>query len=303
MRELPAESVVGPWAAQKLEHLRKYLAAYTTIMRKQAWCAGYVYVDAFAGPGSHELRLAARPEQEQRRLMELGAGGEEDPGEQAFIAGSPRVALDLPYPFSWYVFLEKDPNRVASLLTLASEYGETRNVVIRETNCSAYLRDCLINSPKIDWSRWRALVFLDPFGMQVPWDTITGLAKTKAVEVFLNFPVGMAIQRLLVRSGQFDAGRRERLDAYFGSPAWFDVLYREEPDLFGEKRTVKQRAGSGHALAHWYRDRLRKEFGFASKAALIRNTAGGHLYYLLLATPNKTGLKIADHVLSAGEAI
>ena len=41
------------------------------------------------------------------------------------------------------------------------------------------------------------MVFLDPFGMQVPWSTIEALAKTKAMELIINFPLGMAIQRLL----------------------------------------------------------------------------------------------------------
>jgi three-Cys-motif partner protein len=157
------------------------------------------------------------------------------------------------------------------------------------------------NNPQVDWQSTRTLVFLDPFGMQVSWDTLRALAQTKGVEVFLNFPVGMAIQRLLLRSGQFTEKQRRRLDAYFGSPEWFDVLYRSEPDLFGGLSPVKIEA-SGKALLHWYRGRLQQSFGHASKAALIRNTKGGHLYYLMLATPNPTGLKIANEILSAGEA-
>ncbi|HEX7124782.1 MAG TPA: three-Cys-motif partner protein TcmP [Thermodesulfobacteriota bacterium] len=296
------ESVVGPWAREKLEHLRKYLDAYTKIMRKKTWCKGFVYVDAFAGPGRHKLRLPPRGEAEQRELIDLDASGEDDAGERAFIAGSPKVALESAYPFSWYVFLEKDPDRVAALRSLAREYGETRNVAIRQVDCGTYLRTRLVDNPKINWREWRAVVFLDPFGMQVTWDTMTALAKTRAIEVFVNFPVGMAIQRLLLRSGQFDSGRRARLDSYFGSPEWFDLLYTREKTLFGESQVVKRRE-SGHALVRWYRDRLRKEFGYASRAALIRNTAGGHLYYLLLATPNRTGLRIANHVLSAGESV
>ena len=51
-----AKSVVGPWAQDKLERLRKYLNVYTTIMKEQRWCQGYHYIDAFAGPGEHEIR-------------------------------------------------------------------------------------------------------------------------------------------------------------------------------------------------------------------------------------------------------
>ena len=56
MKPSTRDTEVGPWARDKLERLRKHLNAYTTIMRKQRWCQGYVYVDAFAGPGRHRLR-------------------------------------------------------------------------------------------------------------------------------------------------------------------------------------------------------------------------------------------------------
>jgi three-Cys-motif partner protein len=295
------ESLVGPWAQDKLDRLGKYLNAYTTIMRKQPWCSGFVYVDALAGPGRHKVRGKEEQLDLDTLLLDVATFSREDAGQARFIDGSPRVALDIQFPFSWYVFIEKDPSRVSDLQKLKATYAETRNVVIRESDCNRYLLDKLVNNPKVDWNKWRAVVFLDPFGMQVPWSTVAALGQTRAIEVFLNFPVGMAIQRLLLRSGTFTQRQREKLDSYFGSPEWYGLLYRMEPGLFGEA-PVKV-GESGHTLVNWYRERLRAVFGHASKAALIRNTKGGHLYYLLLATPNKTGLKIANDILSAGETV
>ena len=45
---------VGPWAEEKLDCLRKYLTAYTTILKDTRF--RYFYLDAFAGPGSLEIR-------------------------------------------------------------------------------------------------------------------------------------------------------------------------------------------------------------------------------------------------------
>ena len=36
----------GDWTEEKLERVRKYLSAYTTIMSKQPFC--FAYIDAFA---------------------------------------------------------------------------------------------------------------------------------------------------------------------------------------------------------------------------------------------------------------
>lgn len=44
---------IGIWSEIKLEIIKKYAAAYTSIMKNQAWCKGFVYIDAFAGAGKH----------------------------------------------------------------------------------------------------------------------------------------------------------------------------------------------------------------------------------------------------------
>jgi len=61
-----AESVVGPWAADKLDRLGKYLSAYTTIMKDQDWCERFYYIDAMAGRLPEDL-----PEIIQRRASEM----------------------------------------------------------------------------------------------------------------------------------------------------------------------------------------------------------------------------------------
>jgi three-Cys-motif partner protein len=299
-----AQSVVGPWAADKLDRLRKYLNAYTTIMKGQRWCEGYYYIDAFAGPGGHRVRMRERKNlTRQELLLNIAGFGQSQVEQRQFLAGSPRVALNIEHPFTGYVFVERSPSRVAALEQLKLEYGRTRSIVIRQTDCNSYLRDRVVLNPKVDWKKNRALVFLDPFGMQVPWNTLELLSQTKAIEVFLNFPVGMAIQRLIPRkSDKISDQRRAMLNEYFGSPDWYNVMYRTSSNLFGDE-DEKKRERSGKRLVKWYRDRLKKTFGNVSRAALFRNTHGSHLYYLLVASHNPTGVTIANDILSAGETI
>jgi len=298
------ESVVGPWAADKLDRLEKYLSAYTTIMKDQHWCEGFYYIDAFAGPGEHEVRKKSGGQSRTKTnpLLDVASYGQAQEEQRQFLAGSPRVALDIVHPFTGYVFIDRSPTRVAQLESLREEYGKSRVIRIRQQDCNGYLQQNVVSNPNVDWTCHRALVFLDPFGMQVPWRTLQALGQTKAIEVFLNLPVGMAIQRLLPRdTGKITDKRRAMLDEYFGSPDWFDVVYRTTHTLFGdEEEKIEQ---SGKRLVKWYQGRLRAAFGHITKAALIRNTCGGHLYYLMLATPKLTGAKIANHILSAGETV
>jgi three-Cys-motif partner protein len=144
-------------------------------------------------------------------------------------------------------------------------------------------------------------VFLDPFGTQVPWSTVGALGRTQSIEILLNFLVGMAIQRLLKRSGAFIEAERAKLDAYFGSPEWFDLLYEPKSDLLGTN--LQKIADSADVFVRWYRTRLKAAFGYASTAREVCNSKGRPLYYLIFAGPNQTGARIANDVLRQGARI
>ena len=231
---------VGPWAQEKLECLRKYLAAYTTILSRQSF-AGYIYIDAFAGPGTLRVRNQKVDAFPQQSLLERA---EYDEDEASYLAGSPRVALEIERQFTHYVFVELDPIRIAQLEELREEFSSSpAEIYIRKEDCNTYLQKLLQRQSR-NWSRWRGIVFLDPFGMQVPWDTIAKIGATGAIEVIMNFPVGMAIERLLKRSGEFSAGETQRLDDYFGTDEWMDLVYTRQTDMVGERIDKVQASGS-----------------------------------------------------------
>lgn len=96
-RDLPE---VGPWAREKLNGLRAYLSAYTTILNKHAPLKT-VYVDAFAAAG----RAVVRTNEHDDPTIHLDLGDEaRDEDSREVIDGSPRVALEIEPPFEQYVF-------------------------------------------------------------------------------------------------------------------------------------------------------------------------------------------------------
>lgn len=297
------DGTVGPWAAEKLRCLARYLAAYTKILRKQQWCDGFIYIDAFAGAGRAKLRVpeAGISKSQASLLDDPASDSAVDEEAESYVDGSPRVALTLEHPFTKYIFFEVDQNRIKQLHDLKSEFSSSHDIEIVSGEANDSIQNYVLKPGLYNWRRMRAVAFLDPFGLQVPWKTIEALATTNAIEVIINLPIGMAIQRLLPNSGEFTQEQRERLTEYFGSPEWQEVLYVRSSDLLGE--TCSKRGDSGELLARWYMKRLAKAFGFAAKPRLIKNSSGGHLYYLIWAGPNKTGAKIADDVLAQGNPI
>lgn len=290
------DGTVGPWAKDKLLCLEKYLNAYTTILSKQNF--RYYFVDAFAGSGRAKKRsYGSELPENNRMLLELD---EPSLDQEEYIDGSPRVALRLRCPFQGYLFIEKSPSHAAKLEQLKEEFPK-QNISVRVGDANEMLNQWVIENPKINWKNSRAVVFLDPFGTQVAWSTIEGLAKTGAIEVIINNPIQMCVQRLLEKSGNIPVDWRESLDTYFGCKDWEDVVYTEESDFFGARRT--KAADASERLGRFYNERLRAAFGNAASVRLVRNTKGGPLYFLHWAGPKPTGLKIADHILAQGETI
>ena len=288
---------VGPWAREKLRALGDYLGFYTTALKNQQWVRSLTYVDAFAGAGQARLRRAA-PSGMEDLLAALEAEPLDADAEQ-YIRGSPRVALDIPNRFSRYVFIERNAGRAAELEQLREEYGEACSIDVRQGTAQDEIEALL----KGDLGRpgHLGVVFLDPFGMQVPWETVRSIAATGRVEIIINFALGMAIQRVLARSAQLGPGWQEALDRLFGTPDWYDQVYERRTDLLGT--STRKRDDAGVRLLAWYRARLKAAFGHVSPAKLIRNTRGGHLYYLIWAGPHRLGLRGADHVLGKGESV
>jgi three-Cys-motif partner protein len=288
---LDDDSLVGPWAREKLDSLNHYLTYYTRRLKKQTqWRK--IYVDAFAGRGTSRVRSKASAPSFCNDLFTPAMAPEEE--EAQVLKGSPRVALDIPDPFDRYTFIERKPKRITELKALKEHYDASRDIEIKEGDANAHLKALL--AERKDWRRHKGVIFLDPWGMHVPWSTIEEIARTGAFEIIINFTLGMAVQRLLARSGKISPARRRTLDSYFGTPDWYDQVYETGEDLAGTwTRKVDK---SGQRLLAWYQGRLREVFGYASsEAQLVRNTQGGHLYYLVWAGPHEAGMTGADYIL------
>ncbi|NJL09185.1 MAG: three-Cys-motif partner protein TcmP [Methylacidiphilales bacterium] len=181
---------------------------------------------------------------------------------------------------------------------LQSEYPERRiNVQIGDGN--ALIKQML---PIVDGRNKRGVAFLDPYGPHLEWSTLQDLGATKHFEVIINFPLGMAINRLITRSGEIPEKWRADLNSCFGSGEWENLVYDERPTLFGESNRQKVDDAAKRLLEYYVR-RLKGIFGYVATPSVVRNTRGSPLYYMIWAGPHPLGHKIADHVLKLGERI
>jgi three-Cys-motif partner protein len=294
LKKSHSENAVGPWARQKLDGLESYLSAYTTALSKQRF--RLVFIDAFAGAGKSRVREAwSGLDESEIQLFEDETIAQ---GEEEFIEGSPRRALSIRRPFHSYHFFDADAARAGLLRDLRGEFSD-REIDVRVGDANQLVQAL---APTLQGSRTKAVAFLDPYGPHLHWRTVEILAGTKNVEVIINLPLAMAINRLITRSGDVPDSWRRSLNACFGNDEWYRMCYREQGDLFGRSSITKVDDAAARLL-NYYAGRLKTIFGHVATPSVVRNTRGMPIYYILWAGPNTLGLKIADHVLKQGEKV
>jgi three-Cys-motif partner protein len=288
----------GNWTEVKLTALRNYLGAYRQIFSKnpsarrlKTW-----YVDAYAGTGS---RRPAPLDGLTLPLFETVAYRDQD--AEGYFDGSARIALGLPSPFDRYLFIEKSKRRIHTLQQMVqADFASLEPRCCFETQDSnEALRSWCASR---DWKKERAVVFLDPYGMQVDWSTVQALASTQAVDLWYLFPLGVGVARLLRRDGNLPETWQRSLDRLFGTRDWQERFFRlEESRGLFDSLLEQRRDASAEKIQAYVEERLRGIFAGVAKGMVLYNSKESPLYLLCFAAANKRGadvaIKIAGDIL------
>jgi three-Cys-motif partner protein len=287
----------GDWTTDKLERLGKYLSAYTTIFAKNPKAQYFTttFVDAFAGTGARTRRSKGSTKPDLWT-------DDVDPEAENFRKGSARIALEVEPAFHKLIFIERSPTRAMELEKLRDSFpAKAKEVEIDRIDANAFLqRWC----KETNWKTHRAVVFLDPYGMQVEWSTIEALAKTEAVDLWLLFPLGVAVNRLLTKAEPPPGDWGNALTRIFGTEDWRPAFYpkKQQGTLFGVEET-QRRDATLDSIAQFFLARLETVFPkkVAPNPLPLRNSKGMPIYLLCFAAGNPKGaptaIKIAQSIL------
>lgn len=289
----------GDWTETKLDIIGGYLGAYTTALKNQPF--EKVYIDAFAGTGYRSAK-APRLGDGSAASIDLFPEEKRDAEEQdKLIAGSAVIALKTEPRFDRYVFIESDAKRCASLAKLRQDFPDRASAIdIRQGDANEEVRRLC----RSDWRGRRAVLFLDPYGMNVEWATLQAIAESRAIDLWLLFPLGIGVNRLLTKSGEMPAEWSACLDRLFGTHDWQEAFYSPatQIDLFDDPGVTKD-ADFG-SIGRFFKKRLESIFpAVAPQPGVLRNSSNNPLYLLCFAVSNPEkkaiapALKIAGHLL------
>ncbi len=281
----------GDWTAEKLNRVRKYLEAYTLIFTRNPQARSFttIYVDAFAGTG-HRVDSAG----------DTASGGLFDSVEsadaEAYKKGSARIALEVEPGFNRYLFMEHGAGHVKELTALVKTFSNKEGSVdIRRGDANDLLEQWCTET---DWRRHRAVVFLDPYGMQVRWTLLETIARTQAIDLWLLFPLGMAVNRLLTKHGPPPPLWAERLTETFGTAEWEPAFYRKQNqlDLF-DVGGSEEKSATFDSIAEFFVNRLKSIFTqVAEKPLRLHNSTYTPIYLLCFAAGNPKGASTAVRI-------
>lgn len=261
---------IGYWSEVKLDIVRNYASAYSTILSKQKMIKNHLYIDAFAGAGQHISKRTGD-----------------------FIAGSPLNALAVRPPFKEIHLIDLHGGKVEELRQLVDNQ---KGVFIYEGDSNDVLLQQVF--PKCRYEDYnRALCLLDPYGLNVDWNVLQTAGQMKSIEVFYNFMIMDANMNVLRHNPEnVDASQIERMDKVWGDRSWWDAAYRMTPTLFGD---IEEKEDN-KAVAEAFRKRLQKVAGFkyVPHPMPMRNDKGSIVYYLFFASPNSTGADIIEDIFN-----
>lgn len=277
----------GSWTKIKLELVQKYLSAYTTALKNQPF--DLWYIDGFAGTGSFETKPNKQLAFEGLNL--LGS----DVDRETCTDGSAKIALQLKNPFSRYVFIEKDPKRFAELQKLKEDFPEMADrMAFHNEDANSYIADLC---KEVDWKENRGVMFLDPFGLQVDWETIARIASTKAIDLWFLFPIS-AVNRMLPAGG-ISPSWEKKLNKVFGASDWHEAFYttnKVHSLLEGEKEITKKTCNFD-TIRDYIISRLNDVFtGVADDSPMLCTPSGHPLFLLCFAVGNERGKTVALNI-------
>jgi three-Cys-motif partner protein len=267
------------WTVAKLDAIATYLRTYTIAGLRTPGRKGYI--DAFVGANYCEMFDELVPGASPSLLMPDLASSE----PRALLDGMTRMALETNPAFHAYIFLDRSPQRATVIEDLQRELS---NFLSDDALRSRPARVEIEALCSMAWKDRRAVMFLDPFGMDVDWEIIEAIARTGSIDLWLLYPLGLGVARL---AGQLD-GKVERwrrhLDRFLDTNAWYDDLLaaKPEPQLFQDDESCA--TARARVLAKHFECRLQSIFPVvAAQPQVLLSPARQPLYLCSFATGNE----------------
>lgn len=294
----PSSSWGGAWTEEKLNAFEKYVNAYLTIMNKYRGQYDWklIYFDGFAGSGSRNEDTTS---EDNQLMIDLIDEHQITAEELTPYKGAAERVLNIAQDgFDFYYFIDKDAASSSQLQEKLKPNQKDKRLEFRHSDANtevSKLADAMRKNSKL-----KALVLLDPFGMQVDWSSIEKLKGT-STDLWILIPTGVIVNRLLDRKCKLT--HIEKLTSFFGKDEAFLKNYfydtRQENTLFGETEVVEKVQEPIRMIANLYIQQMKTIFKYVTEEPLVLyNTRNTPIFHFACASNNESAVKIAHEIIN-----
>jgi three-Cys-motif partner protein len=216
--------------------------------------------------------------------------------------GSAKIAIDVEPRFDRLIFVEQKPRAVQALHALRAQHPE-RDIKVIAGDANQEIPKLL---QFVNWRRVRAVMFLDPYGMNVDWNTLETIAKTRAIDVWFLFSLSGLYRQAARDANAIDADKRAAITRVLGTDAWEKELYAPcQQSLFSDDPSIRRTADVAR-LEDYVQSRLRTIFPAVLKPMPLPVRTRPQKFSLFFAISNGDGAaiglatRIANHILQTG---
>lgn len=288
----------GAWTEEKLNAFEKYVNAYLTIMNKYRGQYDWklIYFDGFAGSGSRNEDITSEDNQLMIDLIDEHQITVEE--LTPYKGAAERVLNIVQDGFDFYYFIDKDAASSTQLQEKLTPYQKDKRLEFRHSDANAEvskLADAMRKNSKL-----KALVLLDPFGMQVDWSSIERLKGT-STDLWILIPTGVIVNRLLDRKCKLT--HIEKLTSFFGKDEDFLRNYfystRQDMTLFGDVEVIEKVKEPIRKIAELYIQQMATIFKYVTNLPLVLcNTRNMPIFHFACASNNESAVKIAHEIIN-----
>jgi three-Cys-motif partner protein len=186
----------GPWAEKKYRVLYNYMQMVSRGM-KNIWNKR-VYIDLYAGCGCVRIKNSDK-----------------------VFKGSPLLALSVSDPFDKYIFCEKgdekNPWQLNALRIRVNKLSNEKDIVIIEGDCNQKIDEIISEIPKKHGQKVLTFCFVDPFSLNLHFDTLRRLAVEHRVDFLTLLALMMDGNR---NSNHYEKEESDKIDLFLGQEEW-----------------------------------------------------------------------------------
>ncbi|QNN22646.1 three-Cys-motif partner protein TcmP [Planctomycetales bacterium ZRK34] len=249
----------GAWTVRKLFFLAHYLGITTHAMSGHSKFSSLNYIDLFCGSGVF-------------KVVSEGSRVRRYPGSALLAAGTQKT-------FDKIYLVDQDFEALEAVTNRISRLGCTAELHTWCGDSNLLIDDVVAKIP----DRALNIAFIDPYSLKVHFNTISTLAKSRAMDLIILFADRMDIERNVEE--YYYPRKSDNLDLFLG----------EDSDWRAEWEQLENRDGG--KIRQFFADcylRQLKAIGYYYSRTKVIESDRGPLYRLIYASKNEHGLKFWD---------